>query len=343
MANKFWLLGALSTVVLAVVLYRTHSASFDWKAFGDTLRSIHWAWLALSIVMIMLSYLGRAVRWQVMLRPLDHQATLWDLFAATIIGFTAIVILGRPGELVRPYLIALKGKVPVSSQMASWVLERIFDLFMVLLIFGFALVSVSGHEQHFGAALQWVFRAGGYFIGIICAICLALFIVFRNFSGMARERLRGASTILPERFRSRVNELLDAFLQGVQSTTSSSFVLLLTLYSVIEWAIIIACYVCLFKAFPITVALTLGQVVVFVGLVAFGAVVQIPGIGGGYQLACVLVLTEIFHVPLAPASGVASVIWVITFVVVVPFGVLLSFHEGVHWKNLRHIRKEGGL
>ena len=38
------------------------------------------------------------------------------------------MLLGRPGEFVRPYLIAVKERVPVTSQLAIWVLERIFDL-----------------------------------------------------------------------------------------------------------------------------------------------------------------------------------------------------------------------
>ena len=48
-------------------------------------------------------------------------------------------MFGRPGEFVRPYLIARKEQVPVTSQFAAWVLERMFDLLMALLLFGFAL------------------------------------------------------------------------------------------------------------------------------------------------------------------------------------------------------------
>ena len=45
---------------------------------------------------------------------------------------------GRPGELIRPYLIAVREKTPFSSQMAIWLLERIWDLLIVLAMFGFA-------------------------------------------------------------------------------------------------------------------------------------------------------------------------------------------------------------
>ena len=66
-----------------------------------------------------------------------------NLLSATMIGFTAITLFGRPGEFVRPYLIARKEQVPVTSQFAAWVLERIFDLLMALLLFAFALTRVQ--------------------------------------------------------------------------------------------------------------------------------------------------------------------------------------------------------
>ena len=53
--------------------------------------------------------------------------SLWRVFSATAIGFTAVVLFGRAGEPVRPYLIAKKEGVTFSSQVAAWVVERILD------------------------------------------------------------------------------------------------------------------------------------------------------------------------------------------------------------------------
>ena len=72
------------------------------------------------------------------------------------------------------------------------------------------------------------------------------------------------------------------------------------------------------------------------GFVAFGSAVQIPGVGGGMQLATVLVLTELFHVPLETASGIAILIWIVTFVIVVPIGLILAIREGLEWRKLIH-------
>jgi hypothetical protein len=69
-------------------------------------------------------------------------------------------------------------------------------------------------------------------------------------------------------------------------------------------------------------------------------VIQIPGIGGGMQVAGALVLTELYGLPLETATAVAILIWLITFVVIVPVGLLLAFHEGLEWGKLKHIGKD---
>ena len=79
---------------------------------------------------------------------------------------------------------------------------------------------------------------------------------------------------------------------------------------------------------------------VFIGFVAFGSIVQIPGIGGGMQVASVIVLTELFGLDLASATGAAVLIWLTMYVFVAPLGVFLAIHEGIKWKDISHLEAE---
>ncbi|MCP5112969.1 MAG: flippase-like domain-containing protein, partial [bacterium] len=132
----------VTVAVAAVLAYRWNDLGFEWQRFTSTFRHISWPWMALSGVLALLTYLGRALRWRVLIRPVREKPSLWNLFSATAIGFTAIVLFGRAGELVRPFLISAKEKVSFSSQVAAWFIERIYDLLTALLIFGFALSRV---------------------------------------------------------------------------------------------------------------------------------------------------------------------------------------------------------
>ena len=67
---------------------------------------------------------------------------------------------------------------------------------------------------------------------------------------------------------------------------------------------------------------------------------QIPGVGGGMQIVSFLVLTEIYGVGNEPASLMAILLWLCTFVIVVPAGLAFAFHDGLNWSKLKHLPDE---
>jgi hypothetical protein len=324
----------------AFIVYRWRTSGFEWGVFLSTFRGVHWGWLGFGAVVIILTYYGRALRWQVMVRPLRPDSSTWNIFVATAIGFTAIVFFGRAGELVRPYLISVKERVPFSSQMAAWLLERVMDLLMVLLIFGVALSQVSRAGLTPGPHLQILLQVGGIIIGVAGAVSLALLAAFRNFSEPMRQRFLAAITFLPPAMQERIDKILAAFLLGLGSTRANGFVLLLLAFSFLEWALITICFICTFRAFPATAGFSIMEIVMFMGFVSLGSAVQVPGVGGGMQVAAIVVLTELFRLPLEVASGFAIALWLVSFVTIVPFGVILAFREGLNWGSLSHVSED---
>src|SRR5438045_956649 len=96
------LLVILVLIVLGmIVAYRSQGWEFDWRLFFSSFRDVQMGWLAASVVATFATYLIRAVRWQVLLDPLK-EISLNALMIATLVGFSAIYLLGRAGEAVRP-------------------------------------------------------------------------------------------------------------------------------------------------------------------------------------------------------------------------------------------------
>jgi glycosyltransferase 2 family protein len=296
--------------------------------------------MAPATILLYATYYGRALRWAVLLKPVAPHPSIRSLLVATIIGFAAITLFGRPGEFVRPYLIAVKHKVSVTSQLAAWFLERIFDLLMALLVFSFALARVNRSGMRAGPALAWVLRAGGEVGAVLCVLLIVLLFLFRHFAEPMRRRLAEALRVLPEPQFLRFEKLISAFVQGVKSTRSDSALLLLLLYSFAEWVLIAACYWCIAHAFAGTLHFSVIDILIYMGFVSFGAIVQIPGIGGGIQVVSVVVLTELFGLRLEVATSFSLFIWIITFVAIVPPGLLAALHEGLNWRSLRRIGRE---
>jgi len=336
-----WVVAACALGGIAWALYRlnTASESFDWKLFWASIARLRWGWLAISLVPIFATYVGRALRWAVFLKPLKSQPSLPNLISATVIGFTAIALFGRAGEFVRPYLIALKERVPVPSQMAAWLLERLFDILMALLCFGFALGRVAGHQVRPGSGLGWVLAFGGRVSWVISVIALLLLVTMRHLAVPLSHRLLRGLKYLPEKQFERAEHLITTFVKGIESTKSDGALLMVLLYSLLEWVLIISCYWCLAQSFSNMVQLSLADVIVFVGFVSFGSTVQIPGVGGGVQVIAVLVLTEFFNVRVESATFFALVLWIIMFVVVVPVGFGMALRDGLTFRSLRRLSR----
>jgi hypothetical protein len=70
-----------------------------------------------------------------------------------------------------------------------------------------------------------------------------------------------------------------------------------------------------------------------------GSVLQLPGVGGGAQIASFIGLTKIFGVEQEPAAAMAVVLWIITFAGGTLAGVPLLIHEGMSVGELRQLAK----
>ena len=86
--------------------------------------------------------------------------------------------------------------------------------------------------------------------------------------------------------------------------------------------------------------LSLGQVMLVMAFSLVGSVVQLPAVGGGAQLASVLVYTKIFGVETEPATAAAVVLWLIGFAVVALAGVPFLIQEGLSLGKLRELAHE---
>ncbi len=340
------MIGAGVAAILAAgyfLLHRLRGSAFRWERFGETLRQLDPAWFGASVALILLTYFGRAIRWRSIIRPVCAHPNLWRLFVATAIGFTATVLFGRAGELVRPYLIAVNERISFSSQVAAWVMERIYDLLIVLVIFGFALSQLQAADMAVGPALQWVLRMGGYLVGGICSFCLIFLLSVHYFSNAVQRRFLSALTFLPEHYYKRVESVVEAFTAGMGSGSGRSRVFEIFGYTALEWMIIVGSVACMFRAFPLTAHLTIVDTLIYVGFVSFGSAIQLPGIGGGMQVASVVILTQFFGMDLESATGISLVIWASTYVVIVPVGIFFSLREGLSWRKLKDIETEARL
>src|ERR1700761_1575011 len=140
-----WVVGGL--VLVAFVAIFRDRMHFDWAMFLAQLRYVSLGHIAAAIALIYVTYCLRALRWSVFLSP-TKKVSAASLLGSQFIGFTAVALFGRLADLTRPYLVARRTNLPLSSQVAVYTIERMFDLGAAAVIFSCALAFTPKNLPH---------------------------------------------------------------------------------------------------------------------------------------------------------------------------------------------------
>lgn len=331
--------------VIAYFLYKFRNSislqGFHWSQVGESLRNANLPLLILSIVTIFACYAVRSLRWIRFSQSLG-KSHFWNVYGATLMGFSCVFLLGRAGEPVRPVLIARKESLSMPGMFGVYFLERIFDIAASVVLAGLALLlfqtngPVSTQEAHLIA----VARSTGVvlFIGLIAVVIFLVYFRFHGGEWLSR-RLQHAAWRSGS--RARLASLLEGFSDGLQAVRTWSDLSALVGYSVLHWTLVVVVYLCVQHAFGgALAAISLGGTILVLAFTLVGSAVQLPGVGGGAQVATFLVLTEVFGIANAPAATVAICVWLISFASCCVAGIPLLFREGLSMSELRRITRE---
>jgi glycosyltransferase 2 family protein len=333
MKKKKYAVYAVVFLTLAVLVYlqfRTWQ-NFDWARFGET-RPRKWLHVVHGVALIYLAYVARAIRWKIFLKPVRPNATSRSLVAPTLIGFTGLALLGRPGELIRPYLIARRQDLSFSSQLAVWAVERIFDIgaYTVLLV-----GAILGPTAARALPLYSFFREGAFLlVALVAAMAAGAAAVHWKGEAIANwveSRFAHLAANLGHKIAQRIRE----FRSGLDTIHGPVSLIALIAVSLVMWFMIIMAYQEVTHSYGVhALAIRRSQVLVLMGASMIGSMVQLPGIGGGSQVATIAALQRIFDVPKELAASCGIMLWLVTFVAVVPVGLLLAHLERLSLRKL---------
>ena len=299
-----------SLALTAVLLYFFFRGADPGKTW-DAIVHASPVWLASGLVLALLTFFFRAVRWVWILRPVAR-IPVGPSFAATAAGFAANNLPGKVGEVLRPYLLSRSQRLPFSPLLASILLERVFDGASV--IFFFLLAMAAGVTQSGGSAK--LLAPAAVLAVLVAAV---LFAVFRR---VQTERfLEILWRRLPERFQPRARDFAVTFVDGFASLKSPGLLLAIVAGSLAMWLVINVQIYCVLKAFDL--ALPLSAAYVVTAAAVLGLAVPTPGGLGSYQVAVQIALMDVFHVERAPATSVALVAWATSFVPITGIGLIL--------------------
>ncbi len=422
MNKKRILTTAVVVVVLGVLVYFQvqHWRTFDWARFRAETGGISKLHILFAVALVYVTYWLRAVRWKVFLKPIC-KARVRRLVGPTLIGFTGLALLGRPGEFVRPYLIAKKENVSLSSQIGVWTVERIFDIgaFAVLMTVNVFVPGSLQSNPYIGKFRE----AGLVLLGLVLAMAAFCYLIRTRGPRVAAFLHRKVSPI-SRKLAEHLEEKTRAFGIGLNTIHDRLSFLQVTALSLAIWFVIALSYREVAHAYPpepgwrqarvtgqrpeprsvdvetaqmagnsllagqpldeTTTAelrsaleprgyrierheephehglwlykgkhrvkrigdrpnlydLDVGHTLLLMGFSMVGSIAQLPAVGGGSQLAVISALQVIYGIPPELAVSCGMLLWLVTFMAVIPVGLVLAHREHLSLRKVSHQARE---
>lgn len=127
-SKRFWI-GLVITVVTLILAFQ----GIQLDKLGESFGKFAWSWLPILLVIFLVSYVGRAFRWQALFDP--YKPRWSQVFATLSIGyFLSNITPARLGDVARAYLLGTIEKIPVARALSTVVVERSMDGLTVVLL-----------------------------------------------------------------------------------------------------------------------------------------------------------------------------------------------------------------
>lgn len=336
---------ALSVAVTIglVWLLARQNQGFSLAQFAASLRNVHFGWVAAAALFSIAGYVIRGLRWAAFVRPYAPEANRLELIANTFIGFAAVTSIGRPAELLRPYLLARQLRVPFPSQLGAWMLERIYDLLSILGLAGWALLTIDVAALPPESPVTEAIRAGGAIVFGVSITALGVLLAFTFAAQAATRRLQDALTFLPERHRETAHRLVDAFGGALGVSRDPRILLRILGWTLLHWVIVGLSFWAIFQSFPASAHLGLSESFRFLAILALASAIPIPFLVGGFYLVSLALLTEWLRIPLEDSSGITLVVWVLQMGLTIPIGAAAALRSGLNWRKIKSMEQEAHL
>lgn len=322
-------------VLLMLVLFWYFGRNLDWQQVRAGLAKADPLYLGLAFVGICIGYFVRAVRWQVLLRPVAH-TRIRDLFATTTVGFAAILLVGRAGEIVRPMWLPMRDeRIRPSAALVTIFIERILDLASLMAFFSISLIwfrNPPGHEAEFASI-----KVVGNTLGGIIVLGIIGLIVYYRYS----EPIIGWFTrltdrrFIPRRVREIFLSLLKRLALSLDILKSPVDVALAIFWTAVLWLAIALPTWLILLAFGLPVAFLDSTFVM--GVASLGSLIPTPGGAAGAFHAATAGSIIILGYDRDVAAGSSIMMHLIYFVPALLFGLYYLFHGDISVEKFRSL------
>jgi glycosyltransferase 2 family protein len=330
-SRKGLLVTAVLLILAIIVFVNRGRVHFDWAVFWQQLRHISWPHIAAGVALIYSTYWLRAARWSVFISA-TKKVSPFTLVGPQFIGFTAVALFGRLADVIRPALVAKRIQLPVSSQIAVYTIERMFDLGAAAIIFSGALLFVPRDLPHH----EIFVHTGVVSLGLTAFIALFA-VTVRVAGGVVASAVHAMLHPVSHSFADSAADKIRGFRDGLNAISSAQDFVITALISLAMWGLIGCAYVQTLHAFiatPELATISFSSTMLLMGASIGGSLLQLPIIGWFTQIAVTAAAMHAFYnAPIEAATACGALLLFVTFLSIIPSGLIAARINHVSLKN----------
>lgn len=275
-------------------------------------NDVNFWWVAVSLVIGVLSHLARALRWQMLIEPIEKKTTWYNTFMAVFVGYLANLILPRMGEVTRCGVLSKYEKISFARLAGTVLTERLTDfLFLVLIIVLAFFLKFDMLVDFFSAKLDFgkmgSFLTSGKLIFVIVGLVGLFF-----FAKKVSEKLG---------LINKLKGILSKFTEGIKSVKNVKSKGGYLFYSVFIWIMYFGMQYTSFFAMQETSHLTVSAGIIILATGSIGMLAPVQG-GIGAWHGMVIATLALYGVTEEPAYAFALMVHGAQNLLVIVVGVL---------------------
>jgi uncharacterized membrane protein YbhN (UPF0104 family) len=270
-------------------------------------------WLLIPTLIVgFLSHYFRALRWKLMLEPLNIRPTTYNTTFAVLIGYIVNLAIPRAGEVAKCTVLARYEKAPVDKTIGTIVAERIFDTLClgIITLAAFALQSDVIGDYALDVFGKIAGKKTSYMgmhpafilLGMGAVFFLLLFFIYRRNK------------------ESKISRFIKGLVDGVRSIFKLEKHWQFFGYTVLIWGSYWFLLMIAFWSLPVTEHLSMQTALVVLVFGSVGMIVTQGGIGAYPYL--IMRILQFYGIEIVAGQAFGWVSWTVQTVIILILGII---------------------
>ena len=245
----------------------------DINELKEALKNADYTWIWISLIFGILSHLSRAMRWNLLIRPMGYKNKTINSFFAVMIMYLSNIAIPRSGEVIRCGVMSKTENIPFTKLLGTVVTERIIDFIILFMMLAVVLITqmdvvlgMLDNNPEMKQNIQGLISSTPFIVGglLFVILIVVLLYVFR-------------SKLKKSKIYNKLRDIFLSFAEGIKSILKMDRKFEFIAHSFFIWLMYFLMIYIIFWSFEFTENLSLLTGLTVFVMSAFGMVAPSPG------------------------------------------------------------------